>query len=113
MLYQQKLNEQQNEMFNLTTTVQEKERKRIAEDIHDGLGSVLSAAKLKLSSLEEDKELLTEEQREKYLTSMSLLDEAATELRNISHNIMPAALSKLGIIAALKNVTGNIYLNPG
>jgi two-component system, NarL family, sensor kinase len=113
MVYQQQLNKQQNEMFNLTASVQEKERKRIAEDIHDGLGSVLSAAKLKLSSLEEDKKLLSEEQREKYRATLALLDEAAAELRNISHNIMPATLSKLGLIAALKNITDRISSHPG
>lgn len=113
MLYQQQLNEQQNEMFNITATVQDKERKRIAEDIHDGLGSVLSAAKLKLSSLEEDGKLLTEEQKGKYQATLSLLDEAAAELRTISHNIMPATLSKLGLIAALKNLIGNISSRSG
>jgi two-component system, NarL family, sensor kinase len=113
MIYQQRFNEQQNEMFNIAATAQDKERKRIAEDIHDGLGSVLSAAKLKLSSLEEDGKLLTEEQKGKYQATLSLLDDAATELRNISHNIMPATLSKLGLIAALKNVIGNISSRTG
>ena len=108
MFYQQQLNKQQNEMFNLAATMQEKERKRIAEDIHDGLGSVLSAAKLKLSALKDNNANLTEEQKEKYLSTLSLLDEASTELRSISHNIMPAALSKLGLIAAFENVTEKI-----
>ncbi len=113
MEYQRQLNKQQNEMFNLTASVQEKERKRIAEDIHDSLGSVLSAAKLKLSSLEEDSALLTDGQREKYQTTLSLLDEASSELRNISHNIMPATLSKLGLLAALKNLVDKIPEHSG
>ena len=37
-----------------------------------------------------------------------LLDEAAAELRSISHNIMPATLSKLGLVAALQNIIGKI-----
>ena len=37
-----------------------------------------------------------------------MLDEASTELRNISHNIMPATLSKLGLEAALQNLIGKI-----
>jgi two-component system, NarL family, sensor kinase len=113
MEYQQQLNRQQNEMFNLAVSVQEKERKRIAEDIHDSLGSVLSAAKLKLSTLEEEMPLSTEGQREKYQTTLALLDEAAAELRNISHNIMPATLSKLGLIAALKNLVDKISSHSG
>ncbi|MGH2552735.1 MAG: tetratricopeptide repeat-containing sensor histidine kinase, partial [Chitinophagaceae bacterium] len=113
MVYQEQLNKQQNEMFNLAASAQEKERKRIAEDLHDGLGSVLSAAKLKLSALNGDKNLLTGEQMEKYQATLSLLDEASTELRNVSHNIMPATLSKLGLIAALKNVTEKISSHSG
>lgn len=112
MEYQQQLNRQQNEMFNLAVSVQEKERKRIAEDIHDSLGSVLSAAKLKLSTLE-DEAPLPEGQREKYQTTLMLLDEAATELRNISHNIMPATLSKLGLVAAIKNLVDKISSHSG
>ncbi len=106
--YQRELNRQQNELFNAIVTTQDQERKRIAQDIHDSLGSVLSAAKLKLSSLEESKKLLSPDQLEKYQTSLDLLDEASTELRNISHNIMPATLSKLGLEAALQSLIDKI-----
>ena len=106
--YQQELNRQQNELFNAIVTTQDQERKRIAQDIHDSLGSVLSAAKLKLSSLEDSKEILSPDQLEKYQGSLDLLDEASTELRNISHNIMPATLSKLGLEAALQNLIDKI-----
>ena len=106
--YQQELNRQQNELFNAIVTTQDQERKRIAQDIHDSLGSVLSAAKLKLSSLEESKKILSPDQLEKYQTSLDLLDEASTELRNISHNIMPATLSKLGLEAALQSLIDKI-----
>ena len=111
--YQQVQNRQQNELFNAIASTQDQERKRIAQDIHDTLGSLLSAAKLKLSSLEESKKLLLPDQLEKYQTSLSLLDEASTELRNISHNIMPATLSKLGIVAALQNLIDKISSHAG
>lgn len=111
--YQQSLNRQQNELFNVIVTTQDQERKRIAQDIHDSLGSVLSAAKLKLSSLKETAPLFSAEQLEKYQTTLSLLDEASAELRNISHNIMPASLSKLGIVAALQNLIGKISPHSG
>ena len=109
--YQQALNRQQNELFNAIVTTQDMERKRIAQDIHDSLGSVLSAAKLKLSSLEESKMILSAGQLENYQDSLALLDEASTELRNISHNIMPATLSKLGLEAALQNLIGKIAVH--
>jgi len=105
--FQTELKLQRNEWFNTVLTVQEKERKRIAQDLHDSLGSILSAAKLKLSELEAAQPLL-KEQDGNYATAMSLLDEAASELRNISHNIMPATLSKVGLIAALKSLFSSI-----
>ena len=106
--YQREYNRQQNELFNAIVSTQDQERKRIAQDIHDGLGSVLSAAKLKLSSLEESKASLSSDQLEKYQSTLTLLDEASAELRSISHNIMPATLSKLGLVAALQNLIGKI-----
>ena len=106
--YQREYSRQQNELFNAIVTTQDQERKRIAQDIHDSLGSVLSAAKLKLSSLEETKATLSPDQFEKYQSTLMLLDEAAAELRSISHNIMPATLSKLGLVAALQNIIGKI-----
>lgn len=111
--HQQQFNKQQNEMFNLAVSVQEKERKRIAEDIHDSLGSLLSAAKLKLSMLDEEKGQFTAAQLEKYQATLALLDEASAELRNISHNIMPATLSKLGLVAALENLVDKISSHSG
>ncbi len=105
---QQEYNRQQNELFNAIVSTQDQERKRIAQDIHDSLGSVLSAAKLKLSSLEESKTSLSPDQLEKYQSTLTLLDEASVELRSISHNIMPATLSKLGLVAALQNLIGKI-----
>ena len=111
--YQQENNRHQNELFNAIISTQDLERKRIAQDIHDSLGSVLSAAKLKLSSLEESKKLLSADQQEKYQSTLGLLDEASTELRNISHNIMPATLSKLGIVAALQNLIDKISSHAG
>jgi signal transduction histidine kinase len=111
--YQKELNRQQNELFNAIAAAQDQERKRIAQDIHDSLGSILSAAKLKLSALKESQLLLSEEQAEKYQTTLQLLDEASAELRSISHNIMPATLSKLGLIAALKNLSNTISSHSG
>jgi signal transduction histidine kinase len=111
--YQKELNRQQNELFNAIAAAQDQERKRIAQDIHDSLGSILSAAKLKLSALKESQSSLSNEQTENYLTTLQLLDEAAAELRSISHNIMPATLSKLGLIAALKNLSNTISSHSG
>ena len=109
--YQQALNRQQNELFNAISLAQEQERKRIAQDLHDSLGSVLSAAKLKLAELKENRPDISTD--EKFQAGIGLLNEAAAELRNISHNIMPATLSKLGLVPALKNLSEKISSGKG
>jgi len=110
-LYQQELNKQQNVLFNAIANTQEQERKRIARDLHDSLGSVLSAAKLKMAAARDSRPELSE--NEHFQTGIHLLDEASSDLRDISHNIMPATLSKLGLIPALKNLCNNISSEKG
>jgi two-component system, NarL family, sensor kinase len=92
---QQEINARQNEIFNISATVQDHERKRIAQDLHDGMGTLLSAAKLRLSALQDQQVPVND--------TIVLVDDAISELRNISHNLMPATLSKLGLVAALQN----------
>lgn len=109
--HQLELNRQQIELFNGIAAAQEQERKRIAQDIHDGLGSVLSAARLKMTELREFRPELAAD--EKFMSGIGLLDEASSELRHISHNIMPATLSKLGLVPALKNLAEKISSDKG
>jgi two-component system, NarL family, sensor kinase len=105
---QAEINDQQNEMFNTVISLQDKERKRIAEDLHDGLGSVLSAAKLGLERMEEEELRLSPQQKEKFQQTLHLLDEAMNELRSISHNLMPATLTQLGLIVSLQSLFDKI-----
>jgi signal transduction histidine kinase len=105
---QQEANRQQQELFNAVITTQEKERKRIAENLHDGIGSLLSTIKLSLERMEEGSLKLDAAQLEHYRNSLTILNDAITELRNVSHNIMPAALSKLGLAAALRQLFSQV-----
>lgn len=105
-IFQREMMRQQNELFNAVSVAQEQERKRIAQDLHDSLGSVLSAARLKMGALKEDYPGIAA--RDHFISSMQLIDEASSELRSISYNIMPATLSKLGLVPALKNLTEKI-----
>jgi signal transduction histidine kinase len=108
--FQAELNRQQQEILNTTIKVQDQERKRIAEDLHDGLGSILSATKLKLSAIEEDTK---DEKKEKLQDTLLLIDEAVAEMKNIAYNMMPATLSKLGLTAALQNLFNRIRAQSG
>jgi two-component system, NarL family, sensor kinase len=111
--YEIKLNQQQNDLFNAVITAQDNEHKRIAQDIHDSLGSVLSAVKLNLSGIEENETASFSDKQEKLKTTLILLDEASAELRNISHNIMPAPLSKMGLDVALQSLLDAVSLQTG
>jgi two-component system, NarL family, sensor kinase len=106
--YRSEISRQQMEVFTASVTTQDKERKRIAEDLHDGLGSILSTVKLTLERMDEEQLCLTPGQLNKYNSTLDLLNDAITEVRNISHNLMPASLSKLGLAPALKNLFDNI-----
>lgn len=79
---------------------QETERARLARDLHDGLGGILSGTKITLSGLT----LNNQDNTTKSTVSKSLdqLDVAVIELRRIAHNLMPELLDKYGIEEALK-----------
>ncbi len=95
----QKVNIQQRKSFRAVIEATEKERKRVAEDLHDGLGQLLSTAKLNLTAIEGQED--TEEYKN-LNTSISLLDEACQEVRHISHNMMPGTLIRLGLVSAVR-----------
>ena len=91
---------------------QEQERKRVAIDLHDRLGGILSMVKLHFSAVEEK---LPEDnpEKKKFLTASELLDLAAGEVRNISHNLLSGVLAKFGLLPALKDLTDRINESGG
>jgi signal transduction histidine kinase len=81
---------------------EEKERRRIAQDLHDGVGQLLSAAKLNLSNLESKITIATEEQKVAMENALTLVDDSVKEVRAVSHNMMPNTLIKLGLGSAVR-----------
>jgi signal transduction histidine kinase len=97
---------QQQDRFKAVIEAEEHERTRIARELHDGLGQILSTAKLNVASLEGE---LDDAEDEKLLkNSMDLIDHSLKEVRSISHNLMPTALIEKGLIQALKEQTEKI-----
>jgi signal transduction histidine kinase len=81
---------------------QEKERRRVAEELHDGIGAHLSAVKMKLSAL---KTALTEpSELEGINRIIDNLDESCLQVREMSHELMPPSLMRFGIAASLKDM---------
>jgi len=87
---------------------QDKERKRIASDLHDRLGSMLSAVKIYFNALEEHKVNINEESDELYKKANLLLDEACDEVRNISHDLASDMLLNEGLVTALGKLRDTI-----
>lgn len=87
---------------------QESERKRIAQDLHDRLGSMLSMVKLNYKSIEDNIGKLKEENRKQYSQANDLLDEACNTVREIAHNMVSGVLTKFGLVAALEDLKNTI-----
>jgi signal transduction histidine kinase len=75
----------------------EKERARIANDLHDDLGASLSAIKIKLQCLRS----LDEKEKQLVCQSENYIDEAMQKLKRISFNMMPGVLERKGLQQAL------------
>jgi signal transduction histidine kinase len=106
MINQQKIIELQNnlkiESMQSMLKGQELERERVAQDLHDSLGGMLSAIKLKFEALNFKPEAHIE-QRD-YNGLQGLLDDACQEVRNISSNLQPGALEQLGLLEAISDL---------
>jgi len=89
---------------------QVEERTRLAKDLHDGLGSVLSSAKFSFVHIKEDL-MITGEDGNLFDRGIGILDKAISELRRVAHNMMPEALVKFGLDTALRDFCDSIELS--
>ncbi len=109
-LYQQELatlkKEQELQRLKAVMAGEEQERTRIAKNLHDGVSGMLSAIKLYFTSLSRNTPGL--EQEEPFTKARSLLDDTATEVRAIAHNLMPDILLRDGLVAALRQFCDHI-----
>ncbi|NOU38378.1 MAG: tetratricopeptide repeat protein [Ferruginibacter sp.] len=86
---------------------QEEERSRIAKDLHDGLGGMLSGTKLSFINMKENL-VLTPENAMQFDKSLSMLDNTIADLRKVAHNLMPEALVKFGLQDAVSDFCNSI-----
>jgi two-component system NarL family sensor kinase len=125
--YKQKQKMQENRIIELETLQQltatenvlkgeEQERTRLAKDLHDGLGGMLSGIKYSLNTMKGNL-IMTPENNQAFERSIDMLDSSIKEMRRVAHNMMPEALVKFGLNTALKdfcnevNQTGALQVN--
>ena len=94
-------------VLNAIIETEYKERKRFAEDLHDGLGVMLSTLRLYINELT-DKGRSDEEKQQLLNQSNKMLDDAISNARNISNNIMPSSLKNNGLEITLKSYCDKI-----
>lgn len=96
----------QRDLLAAAVAVQETERRRIARDLHDDIGSLLSATRLYLRQLRPDSppDRLTAIKSE----SLGILDDMIRNTRRITHDLLPAELEKFGFVAAAEDLCDRV-----
>lgn len=86
---------------------QEDERSRLARDLHDGLGGLLSGVKFSLSNMKSNL-TITPDNMAVFERSLDMLDSSIMELRRVAHNMMPEILTKFGLDEAVKEYCSSV-----
>ena len=97
-------NRHHHELLQTSIEVQEKERKRIAQDMHDELGAVLSISKMHLQQMENQEANNTTALLPALQNVRSLLETAISSMRRINHELMPPQLESFGLVKTLEAV---------
>ena len=80
---------------------EEQSRSRFSKDLHDGLGPLLSSAKLSLTALQRQPH--SEEEQEIINNTSYVIEEAIRSLREISNNLSPHVLNDFGLVRGVQN----------
>lgn len=96
--------EQENKILAMDAMItgQEEERKRIAKDLHDGLGGILATVKMSFETIQKEIDRLNS--FSPYEKAITMLDDACDEVRRISHDMMPTALAVSGLPEAITDL---------
>ena len=92
------------ELMEATFNGQEAERRRLARDLHDEIGTMLSVTKLNLNQLERRLATAPEHGLQVQKTR-AMLDETMSNVRRISRDLVPTTLEHFGLLAAMEELT--------
>ncbi|WP_298714389.1 7TM diverse intracellular signaling domain-containing protein [Chitinophaga sp.] len=98
----QKMNEQQKQLTDTIVTVEENERKVLADRLHDEIGSLLALASLQLDAVKGNP-MQGSAPAER---ASGIIKEISETVRNISHQLTPVAMEKYGLVKAVTDLAG-------
>lgn len=100
--------EQKNKLLALSSVIegQEEERLRVAKDLHDGIGGLLTTVKNHFLAIQ--KEMNQIQSLNLYQKTGTLIDEACVEVRRISHNMVPHSLTLSGLEGTLDDMAAHL-----
>jgi len=111
LLQQQHIEALENEKQLMATQAmlkgQEAERSRVAKDLHDGIGGMLSGIKLTLGAMKGNM-ILSENNARLFAGALHKLDDTIAEMRRVAHSMMPEALLRLGLGAAVADYCAGV-----
>ncbi|NVO32416.1 tetratricopeptide repeat-containing sensor histidine kinase [Hymenobacter lapidiphilus] len=84
--------------------VEEKERRRVGADLHDGVGQLLCAAHMNLAALQQQLFLTNPQHQSLLATAVATVDESVREIRSISHGLAPVALLEQGLVPVVQQL---------
>lgn len=84
-----------------------KERARIAQELHDGLGQYLAAANMNLDAASSEIDALSDRKKEQFKKGLNLLKHAVTETAQISRNLLPRVVDDYGLALAIESLVDN------
>jgi two-component system NarL family sensor kinase len=105
---QTEINKQQEETTKAVLSAEENERGRIASELHDGVGQLLSTALMNMNGLVNQLQYQNPDEKEKAQNTLDLMNDSYDEMRSISHQMMPNALIKAGLTSAVKDFVNKI-----
>ncbi len=113
-LQQKRINELQTEKQLAATEAvlqgEEQERTRLAKDLHDGLGGMLSGIKSSFNTLKGNL-IMDHDNLRSFERGIDMLDSSISEMRRVAHNLMPEALVKFGLDDAMRDFCNDIRLS--
>lgn len=103
LLNEELKNKHQLDLLQSSIAVQEGERKRIAANLHDELGAILSISRMRMVQLEGD--MANDKQIETLSEIRSYIETSIASMRRISHELIPPQLEQFGLMSTLESVT--------